>query len=300
MKNHPYETFCEIFIIIGTSSYNSSTRLDRFCPLYMYCTITVNKPFAFESNVVLKNYVLEWRLSSYFMILDRESCQRRPCTMYFNICAHVSFPLWNPRCQCCLYSVILWLVFCAIFTCHLSVDIHHFILNISLLYYWYLTCVSQCWYYWNPALALTRTLHLHLVDITVWSDGPRLVWVLIAWPLDGCLITYWGWPSPVHTGTFFSSRKTCPCVRGHLSSFRLSSLTSWKAGVLVFLERILSRKIFILNALCTGLMYEKWNYFLIWNHYAQSQLRHWIDQIFCYKKYIWQWIASDTILKNID
>ena len=31
-----------------------------------------------------------------------------------------------------------------------------------------------------------------------------------------------------------SSKKTCPCVRGHLSSFRLSRLIFGKAGVLAF------------------------------------------------------------------
>ena len=32
--------------------------------------------------------------------------------------------------------------------------------------------------------------------------------------------------------TFFSSPKTCPCVQGHSSSFRLSSLSCWKAGAI--------------------------------------------------------------------
>ena len=38
---------------------------------------------------------------------------------------------------------------------------------------------------------------------------------------------------------FFSSRKTCPCVRGHLSSFRLSSLT---VGKLAYFSTSLTSK----------------------------------------------------------
>ena len=60
------------------------------------------------------------------------------------------------------------------------------------------------------------------------------------WPKAAILLLHSGIASKprshgqVFLYKLFWSKNTCPCVRGHLSSFRLSSLTCWKAGVLAF------------------------------------------------------------------
>ena len=63
--------------------------------------------------------------------------------------------------------------------------------------------------------------------IAVWSSTTTLV---LVYSIQVKSLVH----GQVFLDKFFLSRKTCPCVRGHLSSFRLSSLTCWKAGVLAF------------------------------------------------------------------
>ena len=52
--------------------------------------------------------------------------------------------------------------------------------------------------------------------------------------LNTKLVSIWYYRFKPRTRASFSSRETCSCKRGHLSCFRSSSFTCWKADVLDF------------------------------------------------------------------